>query len=100
MANFHLTPDAKADLAAIWHYSEQNWSAEQADSYIDSLVRQFDQLVTMPEIGRAFPEIGKDLRIPIFQTHFIMYEQQYDRIVIVRILSGNQNWISLLSKLD
>ena len=100
MRGYQLTPDAEADLEAIWTYSEQNWSADQADSYLDDLILQFEQLVSMPEMGRPCPVIGKDLRILTLQTHLILYEQQNDVIAIIRILSSRQNWIALLNRLN
>jgi len=37
MADFRLTPAAEGDLEAIWTYTLHQWSAEQADRYMDTL---------------------------------------------------------------
>ena len=100
MKRYQLTPEAEADLQSIWTYSEQNWSANQADIYLDGLISQFEQLVTTPNIGRAYPLIDTELRILTVQNHLILYVHQRETILIVRILGGRQNWPALLAKLD
>ena len=100
MNGYQLTPDAEADLEAIWNYSEQNWSADKADTYLNGLISQFEQLVKTPNMGRAYPVINTDLRILNIQSHLILYVQKSETILIVRILSGRQNWVTLLTRLD
>lgn len=53
-----LTPQAEADLEAIWRYGLAEWSADQADRYVDGLLTMLDFLCGMPEIARERMELS------------------------------------------
>jgi len=63
LTSYLLTPAARNDLEDIWLYTVQQWSAEQADRYIDILEDTFDRLLFMPEMARARPEFDPAVRI-------------------------------------
>ena len=44
LTHVRLTPAARSDLEAIWLYTMQSWSADQADRYTDILEDTFYRL--------------------------------------------------------
>ena len=97
---YRLTPKAEADLEVIWRYSAETWSANQADTYINTLIRTIETIVTMPTIARERLEFDPPVRIHPSAEHLIIYYIDTDSIHIVRILGGRQNWRALLAKID
>ncbi|MCA8927827.1 MAG: type II toxin-antitoxin system RelE/ParE family toxin, partial [Alphaproteobacteria bacterium] len=37
LSSYRLRPAAQADLEGIWRYTAEQWSADQADRYVDGL---------------------------------------------------------------
>ncbi|PHP64956.1 plasmid stabilization protein ParE [Zhengella mangrovi] len=99
-SQYRLTPQAVADLEAIWLYTAETWSVRQADLYTDSFAQSFETLLTMPEIARERAEFTPPVRIHPSGQHHIVYRIEADHILIIRILGGGQDWDALLRALD
>jgi toxin ParE1/3/4 len=97
---YRFTPKAEEDLEDIWRYSAETWSADQADIYIDTLIRTIETLVAMPTLARERMEFHPPVRIHPSAEHLIIYYMDADQIHIVRILGGRQNWRALLEVID
>lgn len=95
-----LTPKAIADLEAIWLYTTAQWSAEQADQYVDELEQVFNTLAAMPGIARERREFSPPVRIHPHRQHLIIYREASDAIEIIRILGGSQDWMAVFKRLD
>lgn len=76
---YRLTPKAEDDLEAIWRYSAETWSAEQADTYIETLIRTIETSVAMPTIARERLEFDPPVRIHQSDEHLIIYYIDPDR---------------------
>lgn len=100
LTHYRLTPRARADLEDIWLYSEETWSAERADAYLDALVSLFEALVRVPEMAREREEFTPPVRIHHSGGHLIVYRVVEDYIEIIRLLGGRQDWTAILSVLD
>ena len=100
LTGYRLTPKAEDDLEAIWRYSAETWSAEQADTYIDTLTTTIETIVAMPTIARERMEFDPPVRIHPAAEHLIIYCIAADEILIVRILGGRQNWRAMLEVID
>lgn len=100
LTDLRLTPAARADLEAIWLYTMQSWSADQADRYTDILEDTFDRLLFMPELGRERMEFDPPVRLHLSGEHIIIYRIEADHLVILRILGGKQDWAAILRALD
>jgi len=98
--HYRLSPAADADLRDIWLYTARNWSVEQADRYTDALQRSLDTIVAMPEIARERREFSPPVRVQPSAQHVIIYRIRDDHIVVLRVLSGRQNWQALLHRAD
>ncbi|MCD2172845.1 type II toxin-antitoxin system RelE/ParE family toxin [Rhizobium sp. C4] len=95
-----LTPRASDDFEAIWLYTAETWSVEQADAYTDDLTRIFDLLVKIPEMAREYREFSPHVRIHTHRSHVIVYLVEGDNVLIVRILGGQQDWRTILNSID
>ncbi|HEY8035090.1 MAG TPA: type II toxin-antitoxin system RelE/ParE family toxin [Methylobacter sp.] len=62
MLKIRLTQAAEQQLEDIWFYTLNEWSEEQADQYVSMIEQGVMQLLDNPYIGKARPEIKKDLR--------------------------------------
>lgn len=97
---YRLAPRALADLEDIWRYSAETWSIEQADRYIDELVRIFETIAAMPTLARERSEFTPPVRIHVHENNLIVYTATDDHIAILRLLGGRQDWISILKAAD
>jgi len=93
---YRLTPRALEDLDEIWRYSAETWSIAQADRYIDELVRAFEALAAFPSLARERPEFSPPVRIHVHLDQLIVYVLVHDRVNILRLLGGRQDWVAIL----
>jgi toxin ParE1/3/4 len=93
---YRLTPRALEDLDEIWRYSAETWSIAQADRYVDELVRAFEALAAFPSLARERHEFSPPVRIHVHLDQLIIYVLVHDRVDILRLLGGRQDWVSIL----
>ncbi len=78
---------AEQDLDEIEaHVAEDNPTA--AEGLVDSFQEKCTLLATHPEMGRARPELGKNLRSFPVGNYLIVYRPMSDGIEVARVLSG------------
>lgn len=97
---YRLAPRALDDLDDIWRYTAETWSVAQADHYTDDLARIFETLAALPTLARERTEFDPPVRIHTHESHLIIYVLADDRVVIVRVLGGRQDWVSILKAAD
>jgi toxin ParE1/3/4 len=97
---YRLSPRALADLDDIWRYSAETWSIEQADRYIDDLVRIFELIAVMPTMARERRQFAPPVRIHAHESHLIVYTIAEGHVSIIRLLGGRQDWVSILKAAD
>lgn len=73
MLKIRLTQTAEQHLEDIWFYTLNEWSEEQANQYVGLIERGVMQLPSNPYIGKARPDIKKDLRSLQIQKHLVFY---------------------------
>ncbi|WP_462269898.1 type II toxin-antitoxin system RelE/ParE family toxin [Desulfobacter sp.] len=86
MAEYRLSPKAVDDMEAIWLYSFTNWSAEQADRYIDDLTETFEFLAQNTKVGISCDYIRERYRRYPVKSHIIFYREAVYGIEVMRIL--------------
>lgn len=86
MAEYRLTPAAEHDLEAIWAYTSQRWSVQQASVYLDNMTAAFDELARAPETAPACEQIRPGYRRRKVGRHMIYFRITHYGIAIVRIL--------------
>ncbi|MGV8834016.1 MAG: type II toxin-antitoxin system RelE/ParE family toxin [Devosia sp.] len=97
---YRLAPKALVDLEDIWRYTAENWSIDQADSYIDTQTRAFETIAGMPSMARQRAAFNPPVRIHVHQSHLIIYTIDEHHITMVRLLGGQQNWQAIWKALD
>jgi toxin ParE1/3/4 len=88
---YRLSRRAEADLVAIWAYSAEHWSADQADRYIDALLSRFAWLSDNDALWKPRPDLGEGLYSYPQQSHVIYFRalgDAPDLFEIVRVLHG------------
>lgn len=83
---YRLSPKAVEDMEGIWLYSFTNWSAKQADSYIDDLTEAFEFLTQNSKAGTACDYIRQNYRRHMVHSHTIFYRETAYGIEVMRIL--------------
>jgi toxin ParE1/3/4 len=73
MANFNLTPRAKEDLRAIWHYTRDTWGEAQADRYVSTLYERFGWLAENPASGKPRADIHEGYHSFPQGKHLVFY---------------------------
>ena len=86
MAEYRLTPAAERDLEAIWTYTLDRWSVQQADRYIDTLVAVFQALSQSPKTAPACDHIRQGYRRRSVERHMIYFQTTQYGILVVRVL--------------
>lgn len=86
MAEYRLTPAAERDLEAIWIYTAQHWSVEQANHYTDMLTGAFAELAQSPKMAPACDYIRPGYRRQSVERHMIYFRITNYGIAVIRIL--------------
>lgn len=86
MAEYRLTPAAERDLEAIWMYTHQQWGADQANHYTDTMTAAFAELAQLPTAAQACDHIRAAYRRKSVGRHAIYFRITAYGIAIIRIL--------------
>ncbi len=86
MNTYRLLPAAERDLESIWHYTEKNWGANQADCYIDGLIDLFELLSENPQMCRERHEFCPPVFIHHHAHHLVVFMVSSIGIDVIRIL--------------
>lgn len=87
MAKFHLSNKAVDDLDAIWLYTLETWSENQADSYYHEMIEACQDIANHPTfLDKEYKEVMTGLFGHHIHKHCIFYILVEDGVEIVRIL--------------
>ena len=86
MANYKLTPAAKADLNDIWRYSIDTWGRDQAIKYRGMIKQAVKSIADSPLQGRARDDVRPGYRAFKTGKHLIFYRAVSNWIEVVRVL--------------
>ncbi|MDR1873681.1 MAG: type II toxin-antitoxin system RelE/ParE family toxin [Synergistaceae bacterium] len=88
MGKWLLTGKAKQDIVDIWRFTQEQWSVEQAESYLNSLYEKIDLVAEMPAMGIDCTErlnLGVTVYSIVHASHVIYYTLTRKQIVIVAV---------------
>ena len=91
-----LSDEADRDVEAIWDYTADQWSVDQAESYVSGLDRVLRLLAEQPHIARERPEIRQGARLHPYRKHLIMFVETAETLTVFRVIHAQANWQSLL----
>lgn len=92
---FRLSPQAIADLEDIWRYTAQEWSPDQADTYVHALMNAAANLAKGKSVG-----VRTHVRAGYWKyavgAHMLYFTKSADNINIIRILHKRMDVVSHL----
>ena len=91
MSNIRLSPMAKADLSAIWDYTQAKWGAQQAEIYTLELWQAIKNETTALSNSVDCSDIRKGYKKAIYGAHIIFFKPTADGIDVIRILHQRMN---------
>jgi len=87
MANFILSPTAKADLENIWDYTAKEWGSAQAEHYTRNIEAACVGLAAGSQISHSAQDIRADYRKALIGSHVLFFKVLKDGTIdIIRIL--------------
>ena len=89
-SSYEITAEAENDLLDIWHYIARD-SDVTADRFLDRLHEKFSALARNPRMGRARPELRRDLRSFPYAAYLILFRIVDDGLEIVRVVHAARN---------
>lgn len=86
--SYKISVKAADDIEKIWLYTAENWSASQADRYINLIFDEIEYLAKNPMLGRDFSHIRENYRCSKVKSHLIFYRKPKigAEIEIIRVL--------------
>lgn len=81
------TPQARLDLIEAGLYIAEG-NPDAADRFHDALDKTFHRLLHHPQLGRARPELGRELRSFPHRNYVIFYRPTPSGVLITRVLHG------------
>jgi toxin ParE1/3/4 len=91
MPKYVLSHKAVADLAEIWDYTYETWSALQAEKYYYTLLNTCQDLADGNLSGKPYPAIGTEIFGCKAGQHIIFYRKAKGDIEVARILHGRMD---------
>jgi len=93
------TEPAVDDLQGIFDFISKD-SEYYARIFIGKIMETTEKLIEYPEIGRMVPEYNRtDIRELIFQNYRIIYKLEKNRILILTVIHGKRDLISIKENL-
>ncbi|MDP2409781.1 MAG: type II toxin-antitoxin system RelE/ParE family toxin [Pseudolabrys sp.] len=92
MSGYALTPRARADLKAIWTYTADHWSIEQADRYAGLLHHAMEIVAAEPRRWRPCDDIRDSYFKYAAGSHVLFFRRGESGIVVVRILHRSMDF--------
>jgi len=90
---YEITGPAERDLEDIFFEVKERHGRLVAERVYDNLLRTFDLLARMPELGRYRPELGPPpYRFWVTGPAFVAYRADVRPVRIVRIARASRDW--------
>lgn len=90
-AEYRLSASARRDLEAIWRYTAETWSADQARRYTRALTQAMTDLLGKPHLGTACDHIRPGYRRRRMAEHVIYFRAAPYGVAIIRILHSRMD---------
>jgi toxin ParE1/3/4 len=84
-----ITAKAESDLVSIWHYTYTKWGEDQAAAYLRKINETVLSLKDYPKKGKIRHEVTTNCRFLPVERHILIYREQDNIIVILRVLHGS-----------
>ncbi len=91
-----LSFKARKDLNHIFDYGRKEFGEPVARNYLLRLQNAMRVIEDQPRLAPLHPELGSATRLHSVGSHVVIYEIEDQRIVVIRILRAEQNWVDHL----
>ncbi|MEO1638799.1 MAG: type II toxin-antitoxin system RelE/ParE family toxin [Pseudomonadota bacterium] len=91
-------PQAEADIADIWAYTDEIWGQQKAADYLAALEQMLQSVAAFPEMARLRSDFDPPVRIHPFRKHLIIYQTDGTMLDVIRILHSRSNWAQFLTE--
>jgi toxin ParE1/3/4 len=87
MPNYTISEKALEDINAIWFYTAQNWSVEQANRYYNLIFDEIEFISNNFEMAQDFGKLRKSYRYSKIKSHLIFFKKnKFNEIEVIRVL--------------
>jgi toxin ParE1/3/4 len=93
-----FTPKAEADLASIWAFTAERWSATQAERYLTGLGDTLALFRAHPEIARRRTEFTPPVRLHPYRSHVVIFTADEEALEVIRVVHMRADWAAVLSE--
>lgn len=84
-------------MAEIWSFIAAD-SSERASAFVRRIEEEFEPLRHYPELGPRREYLAPDLRAHLYRDHVIYYRVTETALVIVRVVHGARDVVSLFGE--
>ncbi|MFZ1678925.1 MAG: type II toxin-antitoxin system RelE/ParE family toxin [Saprospiraceae bacterium] len=89
---------ALSDLDAIWEYTADQWSKQQANKYYKQIFEVINDICSNPEIGKIINDVKEGHRMMYVKSNMIVYKIVNNKILIDRILHQRMDIVAQLNE--
>jgi len=87
MLEVKILPAARERLLDIWSYTSEEWDDEQADLYVEGLIKDLNRISEDKMIWRAVKEKRIDgVYFVQYEHHYVFFREFTDFIGVISIL--------------
>ncbi|PKP14371.1 MAG: type II toxin-antitoxin system RelE/ParE family toxin [Bacteroidetes bacterium HGW-Bacteroidetes-23] len=87
MSKYIISEKALEDINAIWVYTAQNWSVEQANRYYNLIFDEIEFISNNFEMAQDFGKLRKSYRYSKIKSHLIFFKKnKFNEIEVIRVL--------------
>ena len=88
MKRWRLSPKARREMTAVWHYTADRWGTDQAERYIQQIEHDLSAAAAGSPLVRPF---GETLRISSGR-HVCIFRRDADgNVTVLRLLHQSQD---------
>ncbi|WP_411195952.1 type II toxin-antitoxin system RelE/ParE family toxin [Rhizobium sp.] len=91
MKTLVLSPAAADDIDRIYDYTEEKWGQDQAEDYILAFRNDCGALAAQTKRGRKIIGLRSGYTALAFRSHFIIYADTEEALIVIRILHRRMN---------
>ncbi|WP_420565145.1 type II toxin-antitoxin system RelE/ParE family toxin [Thalassobaculum sp.] len=86
MARYRVSRKAQSDIREIGLYTQHHWGADQRRTYLSGMETRFQQLAANPDLAPLRAEFRPPVRLSRYERHLIVYLDEPDGVLIVRVV--------------
>ncbi|MBN8566225.1 MAG: type II toxin-antitoxin system RelE/ParE family toxin [Flavobacteriales bacterium] len=99
MSNYIISKKALEDIDAIWVYTAENWSVEQANRYYNLIFDEIEYIAQNFMMAKDFGLIRKAYRYSKVKSHLVFFKKnKLNEIEVIRVLHEKMDIESRLNE--